>query len=91
MPKCKQCGFTPPKKEKTDNKKKRLESLMSLFEVYEFNPYSGKVDLEDIWNDFREKITTYNGDNEVSVRAVVDRVGEKPPVQKIVDLIKLLR
>jgi hypothetical protein len=90
MPKCKNCGFCPPSKPKKDYKKDRQELLINLFTHFDIGEYSGNIDLQEIWDDFKHKMKSYNGSNSVSVRAVINKI-DKTPDKKIIDLIMILK
>lgn len=91
MVKCKNCGFNPNlNKPKQNARVNKIETLMSLYSHFNLNHYNGNLNINDIWDDLVKKLKNYNStenNNTVALHSILKQI-EKPPHNKIIELIK---
>jgi hypothetical protein len=93
--KCKNCGYTEPKKDKPKEniRLKKINKLLELWNTFEFEGYSGKNNLSTIWEELKKKLLNYKCstlENTITLRLLVSKL-ENPPKSDFIDLLKDLK
>jgi hypothetical protein len=93
--KCKNCGYNNNiiDKPKNNNKINKINKLIDLWKYYEFESYSGKLDIKIIWEELKNKLKIYKCStphNTISLITLLN-ILKKPPNNILINLIKELK